>query len=60
MDWDEAKPKPVVAVGDNLADQSVADLRERIDILRAEIDRIEDALNAKQSTQTVAEDFFKR
>jgi len=60
MDWDEPKPKPVIAVGDNLADLSVVDLRERIDILRAEIERIEDALSTKQATQTAAADVFKR
>lgn len=60
MDWDESKPKPVIAVGDNLANLSVLDLRERIEALRAEIDRIEAAMTAKQSTQQAAEDVFKR
>ena len=60
MDWEEPKPKPTVAVGDNLTDLSITELNERIEMLKSEIERIEVALRDKQSSQKAAEDVFKR
>jgi uncharacterized small protein (DUF1192 family) len=55
------KPKPVVAhqIGQNLDDLSAPELNERIGLLRAEIERLEKAIEARQATRTAAESAFK-
>jgi uncharacterized small protein (DUF1192 family) len=55
------KPKPVVAhqIGQNLDDLSAPELNERIGLLRAEIERLERAIEARQATRTAAESAFK-
>ena len=55
------KPKPVVAhqIGQNLDDLSAPELNERIGLLRAEIERLERAIEARRATRTAAESAFK-
>jgi uncharacterized small protein (DUF1192 family) len=58
---DEPRKKPQPhEIGQDLALLSVGELRERIAILRAEIERIEAELQAKGSTKSAAEALFRR
>ncbi|KRA00356.1 hypothetical protein ASD64_01980 [Mesorhizobium sp. Root157] len=58
---DEPRKKPQPhEIGQDLALLSVGELKERIDILRAEITRIEAELHAKGSTKSAAEALFRR
>jgi uncharacterized small protein (DUF1192 family) len=56
-----AKPKPLVAheIGRNLDDLSAPELAERIGLLRAEIERHERAIEARQATRAAAHSAFK-
>lgn len=47
-------------VGEDLSTLSLGELTERIDLLRAEIARIEEAISAKKASAEVAASFFKR
>jgi len=46
-------------IGQNLGDLSAAELRERIGLLRAEIERLERAIEARQATRAAADSAFK-
>ena len=61
-DEDESRPapKPKHAIGENLDGLSIEELRLRIDLLRTEILRLDDAVAAKQASRTAADAFFKR
>ena len=56
-----AKPKPILAheIGQNLDDLSAPELTERIGVLRAEIERLERAIEARQATRAAAHSAFK-
>jgi uncharacterized small protein (DUF1192 family) len=56
-----AKPKPLLAheIGQNIDDLSAPELRERIDLLRSEIERLEKAIKARQATRAAADSAFK-
>lgn len=54
------KKKQTHEVGQDLALLSVGELKERIDLLRGEIVRIETELGAKDSTKSAAEALFRR
>ncbi len=56
-----AKPKapPVHAIGQTLDDLSAPELAERIGLLKAEIERLERAIEARQATRSAAEAAFK-
>jgi len=56
-----AKPKPSLAhdIGQSLDDLSAPELRERIGLLRAEIERLERAIEARQATRAAADSAFK-
>ncbi len=56
----EPRPRPHHTVGEALDTLSVDDLRERIAALRAEIVRLETAMDAKQASRHAADAFFKR
>jgi uncharacterized small protein (DUF1192 family) len=58
---DEApKKKPAVhSLGEDLATLSIAELEERIGLLKAEIARLESAIADKRQSQKVAAGFFK-
>jgi len=51
--------KPGHEIGQPLDALSVHELAERIDLLRAEIERLEAARLAKQAAQAAADAFFK-
>lgn len=57
-----AKPKPppgVHEIGQNLDDLSAPELAERIGLLRAEIERLEAAIKAREATRATAHSVFK-
>jgi uncharacterized small protein (DUF1192 family) len=58
---DEPLKKPKAhEIGQDLSLLSVGDLRERIALLRAEIERLESELQAKDMTKNTAEALFRR
>ena len=59
---DEDAPRKTLkhAIGEDLSMLSLDELAERIDLLRAEIGRIEAAITAKKASAEVAASFFKR
>lgn len=59
---DDDRPKKKVAheIGQELALLSVAELRERIELLQAEIARLEADIARKQTTRSAADMFFKK
>lgn len=58
---EEPRKKPKThEIGQDLALLSVAELSERIDLLRAEIGRLETELAAKDKTKSAAEALFRR
>jgi uncharacterized small protein (DUF1192 family) len=59
-DDDEPRRKVVHDIGQPLDTLSVGDLEERIELLRAEIARLEAALAARQASRAAAFDVFKR
>jgi len=61
MDWDDVEPKKKtgIAVGDDLSNLSIEELQERIAALQDECTRIKAEIEAKQSTQSAANDVFK-
>lgn len=62
IDLSEEKPraKPLAhEVGQDLSRLSVAEIDERIDILRREIERLGEARVAKEATKLAADAFFR-
>jgi uncharacterized small protein (DUF1192 family) len=55
-----AKKAKAHEIGQDLSLLSVGELHERIQALRAEIDRLETELKAKGATKTAAEALFRR
>ena len=64
MDTDDIAPPPKKAktyeLGQDLSKHSVGDLRALIEVLKNEIARVEQTLDAKQSSKNAAESVFKR
>jgi uncharacterized small protein (DUF1192 family) len=64
MDTDDLAPLPKKAksyeLGQDLSKHSVADLNALLEALKTEIIRVEQALNAKQSSLNAAQSVFKR
>jgi uncharacterized small protein (DUF1192 family) len=58
---DEDRPRRKVTheIGQDLALLSVAELTERIALLRAEIERLQAASASKEASRNVADKFFK-
>jgi uncharacterized small protein (DUF1192 family) len=56
-----AKPKAPTAheIGQNIDDLSAPELKERIGLLRSEIERLEKAIHARQATRAAADSVFK-
>jgi uncharacterized small protein (DUF1192 family) len=56
-----AKPKPSLTheIGQNIDDLSAPELKERIALLRSEINRLEKAIDARQATRAAADSVFK-
>ena len=59
-DDDRPKKKIVHEIGQELALLSIAELTERIGLLRDEIARLEAAMVSKQASRSAADQFFKR
>ncbi|MFO1098985.1 MAG: DUF1192 domain-containing protein [Xanthobacteraceae bacterium] len=59
---DDERPKKKIAheIGQDLALLSVDEITERIGLLRAEIERLEEALRSKRASRSAADQFFKR
>jgi uncharacterized small protein (DUF1192 family) len=53
------KLKPTHEIGQNIDDLSAAELAERIELLKAEIARLEKAIEARQATHAAAAAAFK-
>jgi uncharacterized small protein (DUF1192 family) len=63
MDPEELFPKrrkSEIVIGEDLALLSVAELRERIDLLGAEIERLKAAIASKESSRAAADAVFGR
>lgn len=52
-------PRPAVEIGGDLSPLSIEELRERIDLLKQEIKRVEADIEAKSSSRAAADSFFK-
>jgi uncharacterized small protein (DUF1192 family) len=59
-DDDRPKKKITHEIGQELALLSVKELEERIVLLRGEIARLETSIAGKQTSRTVADQFFKK
>ena len=59
---DDERPKKKIAheIGQDLALLSVDEITERVALLRAEIERLEEALRSKRASRSAADQFFKR
>jgi uncharacterized small protein (DUF1192 family) len=57
---DRPKKKIVHEIGQDLALLSINELRERIALLKEEIERLEAATTSKQASRGVADQFFKK
>ena len=57
---DRPKKKITHEIGQELALLSVKELQERIVILREEITRLEASIASKQTSRSVADQFFKK
>ncbi len=60
VDEEIPKKKPVHEIGEDLSRLSLNELAERIEALRAEIVRIEQAIGHKRASADRADAFFKR
>jgi uncharacterized small protein (DUF1192 family) len=61
MDVEDLVPKKKGhEIGADLSKLSVVELRELVEVLKAEIARVEQTLGAKQSSKSAAEAAFKR
>lgn len=59
MDEEQARPAAGIAVGGDLDDSSVEDLEARITLLKAEIARVEAAIDSKRRSRGEADSFFR-
>jgi uncharacterized small protein (DUF1192 family) len=53
------KPRPTHEIGQSIDDLSAPELAERIALLRAEIGRLEKAIEAREATRATAHSIFK-
>jgi uncharacterized small protein (DUF1192 family) len=61
MEEEPVRPKKKAhEIGEDLTLLSVEELQERVAVLRAEIERLEAAIRAKQVTRTAADTFFRK
>jgi uncharacterized small protein (DUF1192 family) len=60
IDDDGPKKKIVHEIGQEIALLSVAELSERIEVLRDEISRLEAAVAGKRASRSAADQFFKK
>lgn len=60
LDEELPKRKKGHEIGEDLAALSLDELDERIELLRGEIRRIEDAIKSKRASASAADAFFRR
>jgi uncharacterized small protein (DUF1192 family) len=61
MEEEPLRPKKKAhELGEDLTLLSVSELRERIEVLKAEIARLEASIQAKEATRSAADSVFKR
>jgi uncharacterized small protein (DUF1192 family) len=60
LEDDAPKKKPAHEVGEDLSRMSLDELAARVEMLKTEIARIEEAAAAKRASADVAASFFKR
>jgi uncharacterized small protein (DUF1192 family) len=62
MDWDDLQPKKPksVVVGEDLRHLGLAELKERVAALQAEIARVETEIAAKKAIEAAAAAIFKK
>jgi len=60
FDEETPKKKAIHEIGEDLSKLSLAELAERVAILKIEIGRIEETVALKRASADVAETFFKR
>ena len=59
-DDDRPKKKTQHDIGQDLSLLSLEELRERIALLKSEIERLESAMDSKQTSRNTADQFFKK
>ena len=59
MDWDDARPRPKTAIGDNLGTLSLSELEQRVAEFEHEISRIKDEIKKKRAHEAAASSLFK-
>lgn len=61
MQADDDRPAPKIGhvIGQDLSTLSVDELRDRIEVLRGEIGRLEQAIATKTETRSAADSFFR-
>lgn len=60
MDEEQPKGKPAYQIGQDISLMSTQELQETIDIMKAEIARLEVEVASKSASRNAAEAFFKR
>ncbi len=60
LDDNEPRPRPTAHPGEPLADLSVDELKERIQLYNMEIERLEREIEAKQRQLKAADSIFRR
>jgi uncharacterized small protein (DUF1192 family) len=60
MNDEPQRQKKAHELGEELSLLSMAELTERVDVLKAEIERLEATIRAKEATRSAADNFFKR
>src|SRR5687768_5967586 len=60
LDDDRPRKKPSPQPGENLAELSIEELKERIALYRGEIERLEQDIAAKEKFRTTADTIFRR
>lgn len=60
MAWDDPDPKPKKAPPVDLGPLSIEELQARIQEYQSEIRRMEEAIRAKQSQRSSADDLFRK
>jgi uncharacterized small protein (DUF1192 family) len=60
FDEELPKKKADLTIGEDLSRFSIDELQERIELLKTEIARVEEAAAAKRASLGIADSFFKR
>jgi uncharacterized small protein (DUF1192 family) len=60
LDDNEPRPRPTAHPGENLTDLSVEELKDRRELYRMEIERLEREIAAKEKHMKAADSLFRR